>query len=171
MDWDAVGAAGEILGALAVMITLAYLSLQIRAMRRESEAGALAVYGQHASSVRERLIEHTDLWTKANSGGALTQSERFAFDELAELVSVVPFYAFRRATVLGFEGNRLHVPASTLAEFLHRFPAAHERWQAWQEAYRTSRHRIGITSTHLADKWHRMVTEAVSALESTDGPQ
>ena len=30
MDWDAIGAVGEVLGALAVLITLFYLARQIR---------------------------------------------------------------------------------------------------------------------------------------------
>jgi hypothetical protein len=30
MNWDAIGAMGEILGALAVLVTLIYLAVQIR---------------------------------------------------------------------------------------------------------------------------------------------
>ena len=30
MNWDAIGAVGEVLGALAVVLTLAYLAIQIR---------------------------------------------------------------------------------------------------------------------------------------------
>ena len=37
MNWDAIGAVGEIIGALAVVVTLAYLAVQIRASTRETE--------------------------------------------------------------------------------------------------------------------------------------
>jgi hypothetical protein len=30
MDWDAIGAVGEIIGATAVFITLIYLAMQVR---------------------------------------------------------------------------------------------------------------------------------------------
>jgi len=35
MNWDAIGAVGELLGSLAVLVTLVYLSLQIRNARDE----------------------------------------------------------------------------------------------------------------------------------------
>ncbi len=33
MNWDAIGAIGEILGALAVIATLAYLATQVKSMK------------------------------------------------------------------------------------------------------------------------------------------
>lgn len=48
MNWDAIGAIGELVGALAVIVTLVYLSVQIRGSReavadsnRQSRAGAI----------------------------------------------------------------------------------------------------------------------------------
>lgn len=40
MNWDAIGAIGEIVGALAVVASLGYLAVQIRAQNRESRAAA-----------------------------------------------------------------------------------------------------------------------------------
>lgn len=40
MNWDAIGAAGEILGALAVVISIGYLSIQIRSNTRATRASA-----------------------------------------------------------------------------------------------------------------------------------
>ena len=36
MNWDAIGAVGEILGALAVFVTLVYLAIQIRHAREQA---------------------------------------------------------------------------------------------------------------------------------------
>ena len=36
MNWEAIGAAGEVLGAVAVFVTLVYLATQIRHAREES---------------------------------------------------------------------------------------------------------------------------------------
>ena len=41
MNWDAVGAVGEIVGAAAVVISLIYLALQIRAQNREARRAAM----------------------------------------------------------------------------------------------------------------------------------
>ena len=41
MNWDAIGAAGEIVGAAAVVASLAYLAAQIRAQSRESRLAAM----------------------------------------------------------------------------------------------------------------------------------
>ncbi len=41
MNWDAIGAIGEIVGAAAVFASLVYLGMQIRNQNRESRLGAM----------------------------------------------------------------------------------------------------------------------------------
>ena len=41
MNWDAIGAIGEIIGAVAVVASLAYLAVQIRVQNAESRAAAM----------------------------------------------------------------------------------------------------------------------------------
>jgi hypothetical protein len=41
MNWDAIGAAAEIMGALGVLVTLAYLAIQIRDNTRSLQAASL----------------------------------------------------------------------------------------------------------------------------------
>ena len=40
MNWDAIGAIGEAVGALGVIASLGYLAIQIRAQNRESQVEA-----------------------------------------------------------------------------------------------------------------------------------
>ncbi len=40
MNWEAIGAVGEIFGALAVVVSLVYLATQIRSQNRESRIAA-----------------------------------------------------------------------------------------------------------------------------------
>ena len=42
MNWHAIGAVGQMIGALAVVVTLAYLALQVRASTKELAANHLA---------------------------------------------------------------------------------------------------------------------------------
>ena len=41
MNWDAIGAVGEIVGALAVVVSLVYLAVQIRSQNKESRMAAM----------------------------------------------------------------------------------------------------------------------------------
>jgi K+ transporter len=61
MNWDAIGAVGEMIGALALVVTIAYLALQVRASTNESEGNAFTVTGNHRSTIRGRFMEHADV--------------------------------------------------------------------------------------------------------------
>ena len=52
MNWDAVGAIGEIVGAFAVVLSLVYLSIQIRTQNNESR---LASVSQTVAAQRESM--------------------------------------------------------------------------------------------------------------------
>jgi len=41
MNWDALGAAGEIMGSLGVLITLVYLAIQVKQNNAYTKAPAL----------------------------------------------------------------------------------------------------------------------------------
>ena len=41
MDWEAVGAIGNLVGAVAVVVSLAYLALQVRGQNNEARAAAM----------------------------------------------------------------------------------------------------------------------------------
>lgn len=57
MNWDAIGAVGEILGAGAVMISLFYLATQIRAQNREARAAAMH---EISTAFRESYTQFND---------------------------------------------------------------------------------------------------------------
>ncbi len=52
MNWDALGAVGEIVGAVAVVATLVYLSIQIRQNTKSERASALDASINAFSAVR-----------------------------------------------------------------------------------------------------------------------
>jgi len=95
MNWDAIGAVGEIIGAMAVVASLAYLALQIRHNTREveeqnraHELGTLSDIAGRFTSWRSRIIENPEvaaLWQRGRDElGVLESDERFRFDHLAE---------------------------------------------------------------------------------------
>lgn len=61
MNWEAAGAIGEIVGALAVFATLAYLAIQIRQNTGAVRAAALDSSIQAASLIRSDLFKSEEL--------------------------------------------------------------------------------------------------------------
>ena len=76
MNWDAIGAVGEIIGATAVVISLLYLGFQIRAQTRQAKLSAMhnMSYGFREAIEHFSDSEMADLFVKA-----LTK-----FDEMEE---------------------------------------------------------------------------------------
>ena len=79
MNWEAIGATGEILGAVGVMVTLGYLAVQVRASTRQSRAtmtqsivdGVNGVH--HATMVSPQLA---DVYAKVAGREELSGSEQ-----------------------------------------------------------------------------------------------
>ena len=77
MNWDAIGAVGEILGALAVVGPLVYLARQIHLQNAESRETSMHLV---AEAFREATLvfgdsQMADILIKANNGVELTESE------------------------------------------------------------------------------------------------
>lgn len=77
MNWEAIGAIGEILGALAVVLTLGYLAVQIRYARL---GAADATRQGRAVGIREIMMstaldpEISKLWFKSSQQGELYET-------------------------------------------------------------------------------------------------
>lgn len=83
MNWDAIGAVGEIIGALAVFITLIYLALQIRQNTRAVNSSALDSTVNTISIARQSIYENDDVARVYLKGlatpDALDELERLKF--------------------------------------------------------------------------------------------
>ena len=55
MNWEAIGALGEIVGALAVVLTLAYLAIQVR---HAKEAAADTNRLERSKGVRDMMLAY-----------------------------------------------------------------------------------------------------------------
>lgn len=92
MNWDAIGAIGEIIGALAVVTTLLILLIQVRQSNKSMiEANALqkaAAVSKHAESIgvwRSQFVQSRDtmaLWLAMRDGKELDQIDLARFDNI-----------------------------------------------------------------------------------------
>ena len=80
MNWEAIGAIGEIVGATAVFVTLVYLAVQIRqntkAQRNRARLEAMHGMTDWFSTVMLRPDLQEIWWRAVVSGDSLTEQER-----------------------------------------------------------------------------------------------
>ena len=82
MNWDAIGAIGEVVGAVAVVVTLLYVARQIHQANSQTQAGArysfLEAYGHMNSSITESK-EVASIFRRGFSGEKLDEDEYMQF--------------------------------------------------------------------------------------------
>jgi len=86
MNWDAIGAVGEAVGAIGVVATLAYLAVQIRqntgATRAASHLAIIEALNQ-GNLAQAQDAELAQIWVSGlKDRGVLTETERQRFDSL-----------------------------------------------------------------------------------------
>ena len=77
MDWDALGAIGELVGAAGVIATLAYLSIQIRNSANVDRAHIRANLTAASHELIRLGVENAEILVKASDGSSLDAEERF----------------------------------------------------------------------------------------------
>ena len=86
MNWDAIGAIGEVLGALAVVMTLGYLSVQIRQNTSREKLAQEFASNEYFNQLRMLVASDEELADIEQRGinnlSALSALERRRFDEL-----------------------------------------------------------------------------------------
>ena len=85
MNWDAIGALGEVIGAIAVFITLVYLTFQIRLNTKSVKAAAVQAAMTSASSTYAALAYDAEMsriyWEGLSDFKSLPRDERRRFAE------------------------------------------------------------------------------------------
>lgn len=106
MNWDAIGAVGEIVGATAVIGTLIYFSIQIRSLSADSYANSLNAIEEGERDVQRLYIENAALIQKANRGEKLSDDEYFVLREVFQATWVQHLFAYLRSKAYKRDGSR-----------------------------------------------------------------
>jgi len=84
MDWNAIGASGEVLGGLAVLVTLIYLARQIHQLTRQHHFDAFKQYQDQINAYLMHVSgskELTDIVTRGRRDlSSLDEAERQRFE-------------------------------------------------------------------------------------------
>ena len=68
MNWDALGALSELVGAVAVIVTLAYLAIQIRDNNKMMRASAKQDMAAQTQNMTLFAFNHEGIFSKVLSG-------------------------------------------------------------------------------------------------------
>ena len=157
MNWEAIGAIGEVVGAAAVVITLLVLVVQVRQNNRGLEESnqlnrALTI-DRHADSIsrwRGRLMENADLsriWLSAVEGEVVNEEDLLRLNNLWIDFINIQRANYTRANTVGEVGLASQAVRSVAAE--------------------TSQSDIFKKLWKVTSNWHRMASPAfVDAVET-----
>ena len=94
MNWEAIGATGEIVGAIAVVVAIGYLAVQIRQNTRSLRAATHHSSARSATETQDLCAQSDDLSRVFRIGSRereeLTEDERQRWD--AMLMSIFVWY-------------------------------------------------------------------------------
>ena len=86
MNWDAIGAIGEVVGALGVICTLAYLAVQIRQNTESVKTSTVQAMLEASASFSDLCASHEELGrifiTGIQSRSSLSKEEKVRFHYL-----------------------------------------------------------------------------------------
>jgi hypothetical protein len=157
MNWDAIGAIAELLGAIGVIASLVYLATQIRQNTRSVQGAAYQslVVGQQALQSVSYDSETAEIIRRGmQDGSQLSETEAFRFNWLISGV------------VQGYENAMYQFETGMLAPERWQSQIANLRWflaspgvRAWWSTF---------YKEHLAADFVRLVDEEIRRLEETE---
>lgn len=149
VDWTKWSAIAEISSAIAIVMTLLYLSVQTRYLAEQTEQTNLFLQqnqdialadGISAAVQRQYLIadvigQAPDVWVKGLAGQELSVTERVHFVELADAHFLSNFSAWSRSLAIGNRQESADRWVRELALDLYIHPGLKEYWDSAQERY------------------------------------
>ncbi len=126
MNWEAIGAIGELVGAGAVLLTLIILVRQVshstNAMLESNRLERVSAIDRHSDTIgrwRGRLIENADLaqiWATGREGGNLDEIDKIRLNNLWIDFANIQRANFTRARTVGEAGLAHQAVMSVAAE-------------------------------------------------------
>lgn len=157
MNWDALGAIAELVGAIAVVLTLIYLAVQIRQSSKLVEQNTRMLDISHANATREAMNEVSRIiaadgqagrlyWAGLADRNALEEQDRQRFDSMQYLL----FSSCQQGLQTGSD-----VPLTSLRWALQH-KGTRDWWVAYRAVFRDDMHQaVDALIAEIMDKAHR----------------
>lgn len=165
MNWDAIGAIGEIIGALAVVGSLAYLAIQIRQNNASVKSAAAQAILTNINTGLQTISQTPEMSRVPYMGLAdfesLQQEEKWQFTTwIYAWVRVMEqaYYSYKRGDLdeVLFDGHSLHLRGVFESEtvkvwWIQRRNVFSKEFQDYIDEI-TSVPSVAVPTAHLADK-------------------
>ena len=143
LNWEAIGAVGEIIGALAVLLTLIYLAMQIRQNTSTNHANALNQILTEINQLTNHNERYIAYLIKAESGEKLSDEEAIHMVEqfLSIMRSLENFwyqYSLGNLTQKQFDDH------TCLIRWTLSLPLARSLWGEIENSFNTEFRRVVI---------------------------
>ena len=119
MNWDAIGAVGETVGALAVLLTLVYLAMQIRQNTKSVQAAAVDSANTQVSRIREVIFANADVASMYRRGSedpsSLSEDDTIRYRLLVHNILLSLSNSLTQASVSGLADSATPVELRILA--------------------------------------------------------
>ena len=139
MNWEAVGAVGEILGAAGVIATLAYLAMQIRQNTRQTQASVAHTSAKALQDTRRSVYESaevTEIWLKGTSHpDELSESDYYRFRLLMQNGIDGIWDIHSQTTVTGLSPESWQSQGVKVVERLLASPGGRRVWEQFGDNY------------------------------------
>jgi len=116
MNWEAIGAVGEILAAVTVIATIFYLAVQVRHVQTETVSARMARRTDGRRELNILLLDHSELVVKSNAEENLSNVELFELSQIYESHEQHYFHSYNEADQMGLSNS--WVSAWLFARFL-----------------------------------------------------
>ena len=124
MNWEAIGAVGETVGALAVLATLVYLAMQIRQNTKAVQAAAIDSANSQVSKIREVIFADADVANMYRRGtedpASLSEDDTIRYRLLIHNILLSLSNSITQASVSGLSEGMSQVELSILRRVVGR---------------------------------------------------
>ena len=145
MNWEAIGAVGETVGALAVLVTLVYLAMQIRQNTKSVQAAAVDSANSQVSRIREVIFADADVANMYRRGtedpASLSQDDTIRYRLLIHNIMLSLSNSITQASVSGLSKTGSEVELPILCRVVAT-AGGRWFWHAYRDEFEESFQRI-----------------------------
>ena len=145
MNWEAIGAVGETVGALAVLVTLVYLAMQIRQNTKSVQAAAVDSANSLVSRSREVIFADADVANLYRRGtedpASLSQDDTIRYRLLIHNIMLSLSNSITQASVSGLSKTGSEVELPILCRVVAT-AGGRWFWDAYRDEFEESFQRI-----------------------------
>jgi hypothetical protein len=130
MNWEALGAIGELLGSVGVLFTIVYFGVQLKRMQTSTRVSIMASIAQSRVALSNQRLDHMELLCKANAGDQVTDVEVEKLRSIYVSEASQMMFAFMNFRDLGGDGK---IQARNFARYIRDNPGLARFWSEEDE--------------------------------------